>query len=94
MSCAKTCDRKGQALRPGDVVNVPCRVVGLTPGTDLLNIALETLELSPLTKLLSAIVTLHAAQVELACALGTSDPEATVERALSDVRSAITDCRK
>ena len=76
-------DRKGKKIHVGDIVDLPCRVLGIDKNTDFLNVFVETQEpmLGGDTK---TKMFLNARQLELVYTLGESALDIDVETALSD----------
>lgn len=78
-------DRKGRKLHIGDVVHIPATITGIDKHDEFYNVALETVEtMHPANHRTSLL--LNAKQVELVAALGDSQTDIDVHKALSDSR--------
>lgn len=76
-------DRKNHKLHPGDVVMIPCVVLGIDKHAEYINLALESVEgRYPDGK--KEMFLVNARQTELIEAVGHSDAEIDVEKAMID----------
>lgn len=76
-------DKNGKPIHPGDLVSITCLVTGLDKHQDYINLALQTVEgRMPDGKKSDFFINSH--MVEVIAALGHSDPDLDVSKALSD----------
>ena len=79
-------DRKGNRVHPGDIVMIPCRVVGIDSHIhEFYNVMLKTIEPMYPSKSETPII-LNVNQVELLEPLGHSDPSMDVQQAIEESR--------
>jgi hypothetical protein len=76
-------DRRGKKLRPGDIVCIPCVVMGIDPHPEFINVMLETCEPAFPGEAKTPLL-MNARQTDLIEARGESDPDMNVRRAIEE----------
>lgn len=76
-------DRKGNKLHTGDIVHIPCVVVGIDPHPEFINVMLQTLEPVPPTDRKRDIL-INSQLTELVESLGESSSDIDVTTAINE----------